>query len=68
VFPTSHASHCPSHAASQQTPSTQNPDPQSDAVVHEAPAGFAQPPRAPATSQRAGAVQPGVAQHAPSTQ
>src|SRR5689334_9038922 len=37
---TSHASHWPPHAELQHTPSTQKPEPHSDAVLHDSPACF----------------------------
>lgn len=63
---TSHASHCPSHALSQQTASLQTPEPHSLAAEQSTPFGFAQEPF-PA-EQVSGAVQLATEQQTPSTQ
>src|SRR5262245_24422419 len=45
----SHAAHCAPQAVSQQTPSTQKPEPHSALVEHATPFGFAQVPAEPDT-------------------
>jgi len=45
--PTSHAWHAPPQAVSQQTPSTQLPDPHSEPAVHAVPLAFVQCPGEP---------------------
>ena len=64
--PTSHASHWPVQALSQQTPSTQLPEPHSAPDVHVVASGFAQVP-VPLALHLSGAVQEETRQHTPST-
>ena len=63
----SQASHCPSHARSQQTPSAQKLDPHSSPLAHEVPASFAHVPFL-LTEQLDPEEQPITAQHTPSVQ
>jgi hypothetical protein len=65
---TSHASHWPSHARSQQRPSTHAPEPHSPAVVQLAPLRLLQVPAFPVAAHVLPASHDEVAQHTPSTQ
>jgi hypothetical protein len=65
---TSHAAHWAPHADSQQTPSTQNPEPHSLAEVHAAAFGLLHEPCLPGTSHRSPAAQAALPQQTPSTQ
>ena len=60
----SQASHCPSHARSQQTPSKQTPFEHSSVTVQVAPGSFLHVPVAHVSSP----AQPTAPQQAPSTQ
>lgn len=65
---TSHAWHWPLQPVSQQSPSTQKPEPHSAAEAHATPFGFAHLPSEPATLQRVPPPQTDDPQHTPSTQ
>jgi hypothetical protein len=64
--PTSQASHWPEHALSQQTPSTQFPDPHSAFAVHATPRGFEHVPK-PLALHVSGAAHDATTQQTPST-
>lgn len=63
----SQASHWPSQARSQQTPSAQKPEPHSSPLVHEVPPSFAHVPFL-LTEQLDPEEHPITAQHTPSVQ
>ena len=64
---TSQASHWPSHARSQHTPSVQKPEPHSRLLVHDVPASFEQVPFLFAAHDEP-ASHPIEEQHTPSVQ
>jgi hypothetical protein len=66
--PTSHASHCPPHARSQQTPSAQKPLPHSPLEPHGLPLRLAHCPDAAPTLHALPVAQPFERQQTPSTQ
>jgi hypothetical protein len=65
---TSHASHCPSHAVSQHTPSTQLPLPHSSPMEHLVESFFLQVPSDPATAHEEPSPQLATPQQTPSVQ
>lgn len=65
---TSHAAHCDVQAVSQQTPSTQKPEPHSALDEHAMPSGFAHVPALPGVLHFAPPEHDDVEQHTPSTQ